>query len=97
VPELNLTGNYQMSGKLLGHYIEGQGSFHLHYGKFSVVFYTVVILTCFVICGCVCGVCVCGFVYVWVCVCVGVCNVQLCVMCGCMYVWICNVCVCAYA
>jgi len=44
----------------------------------------------FVICGCVyvwvcvcVGVCMCGCVYVWVCVCVGVC------MCGCVYVWVC--------
>jgi hypothetical protein len=52
----------------------------------------VVVLTCFVMCGCVCGFCnvwvrvcvgfiVCGFYNVWVCVCVGfvMCDVCLCV------------------
>ena len=39
---------------------------------------TVVVLTCFVKCGCV-GV---GFCNVWVCVCVGS------VMCECVYVWV---------
>jgi hypothetical protein len=47
----------------------------------------VVVLTCFVMCGCVCvwGV-MCGCVYVWVCVCVGF------VMCGCSG----NMCTCIY-
>ena len=39
---------------------------------------TVIVLTCFVIC----GVRMCGFCNVWVCVCVGF------VMCGCVYVWV---------
>ena len=48
-----------------------------------------VVLTYFVMCGCVCvGVCMCGFCNVWACVCVGF------VMCGCVYVWVCNVWVC---
>jgi hypothetical protein len=47
----------------------------------------VVVLTCFVICGCV----MCGFCNVWVCLCVGfvMCG-RVCVgvvMCGCVYVW----------
>ena len=59
---------------------------------------TVVVLTCFVICGC--GMC--GFCNVWMCVCVGVCmygfcNVWMCVCVGvCMYgfcnVWMCGFC-----
>jgi len=51
----------------------------------SCVSCTVVVLTCFVMCGCVwvwvlycVGVCECGFYIVWVCVSVG------CVMCGCV-------------
>jgi hypothetical protein len=53
---------------------------------------TVVVLTCFVMCECVCvggvvmcvcvGFVMCGCVYVCVCVCVGF------VMCGCVYVWV---------
>ena len=39
----------------------------------------VVVLTCFVMCDCVC---MCGFCNLWMCVCVGV------VMCGCVYVWV---------
>jgi hypothetical protein len=48
----------------------------------------VVVVTGFVMCGCVCvGFVMCGCVYVgfcnvWVCVCVGY------VMCGCTYVWV---------
>ena len=48
-----------------------------------------VVLTCFVMCGCVyvwvllcVGVCMSGFCIVWVCVRVGF------VMCGCVYVWV---------
>ena len=70
------------------------------------VFCTVVVLTCFVICGvCMCGFCNvcmcmygCVYVYVWVCVCVcmgvcmyGFCNVWMFVFCN---VWVfvfCNV------
>ena len=59
---------------------------------------TVVVLTCFVICGvCMCGFCnvwvyVCGFCNVWVCM-DGFCNVWVCVcvsfvMCWCVYVWV---------
>jgi len=56
---------------------------------FYVLYCTVIVLTCFVMCGCVWCVCVC----VWVCnvwVCVWVCNVWVCV-----YVWVC-VCVCGF-
>jgi len=35
VPELNFTGSYQISGKLLGHSIEGLGPLHAGYRKFS--------------------------------------------------------------
>ena len=57
----------------------------------SGIYCTVVVLTCFVMCGCV-YVWVCN---VWVCVCVGF------VMCGCVYVCMCGfcnvwVCVCVY-
>jgi len=56
----------------------------------SCVSCTVVVSTCFVICGCVCVcvcMCMCGFCNVWVRLCVGVfmygfCNV------GCVYVWV---------
>ena len=46
------------------------------YILYSVFICTVVVLNCFVMCGCVC---MCGFCNVW-CVCVGF------VMCGCVYV-----------
>ena len=66
---------------------------------------TVVVLTCFVMCGRVyvggfvmCG---CGFCNVWVCVCRGFCNVWVCVcvgfaVCGCVYVGGFVMCGCVY-
>ena len=53
------------------------------------VYCVMVVLTCFVMCGCVyvwvlqfVGECMCGLCNVWLCVCVD------CVMCGCVYVWV---------
>ena len=61
----------------------------LYLHQFWCVSCTVVVLTGFVMCGCVyvwvcvcVGFVICGCVYVWVCVCVDF------VLCGCVYVWV---------
>ena len=87
MPELNLTGSYQINGKMVRYNIEGSGPVHIHYGNYIGVFFycscfnlfcNVWVCMCVCVCVCVCvGVWVCGCVFV--CVCVGVC---VCV-CGC--------------
>ena len=100
MPELNFSGSYQISGKSFGHYVEGQGSFHVQYGKLRGVCLVLWLFHLFCnvwLCAClgVCNVWVCaclGVCNVWVCACFGVCNVWVCSCLG-VYVWVCE-CVC---
>jgi hypothetical protein len=82
--------SHRLHIQFMCHYLYfGHPNVNLCHVQIMKLHITVVVLPCFLMCGCVyvwvlkcLGVCICGFCNVWVCVCVGF------VMFGCVYVWV---------